>query len=276
VVQPMYVQIADDLRKQIESGLLERGGQLPIELELREKYGASRNTVRDAIKRLIELRLVEPRPGKGTFVTKAIKPFVTDQSPQNGDCGEEGQAYPIEVMGQHRKGRAGRLTVGPLSCPPEVADLLGISPDTEVISRSQDLYIDDVLWSVQTSYYPRKWYNAGASRLLESADIPEGAIRYLGSALELKQVAYEDCITVRPAKEDESLRFGLPHTASMFLIFRTGFTADGTTIRVTVTLCPADRNQFRYQYNNVPGKADVSAGTRVAEIVALPSTVSPS
>ena len=106
---------------------------------------------------------------------------------------------------------------------------------------------------MQTSYYPRKWYDEGASRLLESADIPEGAIRYLDSVLGLKQVRYEDRIAARPAKEDESLRFGLPRTASIFLIYRTGFSADGIPIRVTVSLYPADRNQFRYQYNNVPG-----------------------
>ena len=45
---PMYRQIADDLRGQIESGELEPGQQLRTELELRERYEASRNTVRDA------------------------------------------------------------------------------------------------------------------------------------------------------------------------------------------------------------------------------------
>jgi GntR family transcriptional regulator len=216
VALPMYLQIADDLRRQIESGTLPRGGKLPTESELCEKYEVSRNTVRDAIGRLTELQLVETRPGKGTFVTKPIKPFVTDQSPRTGDGGEEGQGYPVEVMRQHRNGNVGPLTVALLSCPPEVAVLLRISPGTEVIVRSQDRYIDNVLWSVQASYYPRKWCDDGAGRLLKSADIPEGGIRYLGSALGLKQVAYEDWITARPTKEDESLRFGLPHTASMF------------------------------------------------------------
>jgi GntR family transcriptional regulator len=249
----MYLQIADDLRRQIESGTLKRGAKLSTESQLCERYDASRNTVREAIGRLTQSGLVETRPGKGTFVTKAVKPFVTDLSPQNGDCGEHGQAYPVEVTGQRSNGRSDRPTVTPLSCPPEVAELLDLSPGAEVISRSQEHYVDDVLWSVQTSYYPRKWYDEGANRLLESADIAEGAIRYLDSVLGLKQVRYKDQIAVRPAKEDESLRFGLPHTASMFLIYRTGFSADGTAIRVTTSLYPADRNQFRYQYSNVPG-----------------------
>ena len=75
--QPMYHRIADDLGKRIESGELERGSQLPTELELREAYGASRNTIRDAIKRLTSQGLVETRQGQGTYVTRVIDPFVT-------------------------------------------------------------------------------------------------------------------------------------------------------------------------------------------------------
>ena len=59
---PIYRQIAEDLRAQIESGGLHPGQQLRAEIELREHYGASRNTVRDAIKWLITLGLVETHP----------------------------------------------------------------------------------------------------------------------------------------------------------------------------------------------------------------------
>jgi len=76
MANPMYRQIAEDLREQIESGQLEPGQQLLTEIELRERYGASRNTVRDAIKLLTALGLVETRPGQGTFVPKKIDPFV--------------------------------------------------------------------------------------------------------------------------------------------------------------------------------------------------------
>jgi DNA-binding GntR family transcriptional regulator len=38
----------------------------------------------------------------------------------------------------------------------------------------------------------------------------------------------------------------------MLLIYRTGFTSDGTAIRVTVTQYPADRNQFKYHFDNLP------------------------
>ena len=72
--QPMYQQIADDLRTQIESGELAPGDQLPTEMELRDRHSSSRNTIRDAIKRLTSQGLVETRPGQGTFVTRKVRP----------------------------------------------------------------------------------------------------------------------------------------------------------------------------------------------------------
>ena len=77
---PMYRQIAEQLREEIQSGRLKPGEQLPTEGELRDRYKASRNTVRDALKWVISLGLVETRPGQGTFVVERIDPYVTDLS----------------------------------------------------------------------------------------------------------------------------------------------------------------------------------------------------
>ena len=82
---PMYRQIAADLRGKIEAGELPRGAQLPTEIELRDQYEASRNTVRDAVKWLITRGLVETRPGQGTFVVEKITPFVSTLTGDPGD-----------------------------------------------------------------------------------------------------------------------------------------------------------------------------------------------
>src|ERR1039458_4474267 len=101
MVDPMYRQIADDLRRQIEAGELPPGVQLRTELELREEYNASRNTVRDAVKWLITRGLVETRPGQGTFVVQKIDPFVTTLSkdPETGGS-DEGPVYTAEVRSE--------------------------------------------------------------------------------------------------------------------------------------------------------------------------------
>ena len=96
--EPMYRQIAEDLRQKIESGKLGHGTKLPTELELREQYDASRNTVRDAMKWLITRGLIETKPGQGTFVVDKIDPYITKLTgdPTTGRD-DEGPVYLAEV-----------------------------------------------------------------------------------------------------------------------------------------------------------------------------------
>ena len=101
--QPMYQQIAEKLRTRIETGELAPGAQLPTELELRDRYSSSRNTIRDAIKRLTSQGLVETRPGQGTFVTPRVDPFVTTLTGEPSKGGDSSAAYLSEVNKSNRK-----------------------------------------------------------------------------------------------------------------------------------------------------------------------------
>lgn len=62
-------QILDDLRNQILDGTLARGAKLPTERALADGYGVSAPTIREAIRALEAMRLVEVRHGSGAFVT---------------------------------------------------------------------------------------------------------------------------------------------------------------------------------------------------------------
>ena len=258
--RPMYQKVVEGLRRQVESGELLPGSQLPSDYDLGERYEVSRSTVREAIKRLVSGGLLETRQGQGTFVARKIEPFVTDLAPdpQAGIAagGEEGRTYPTMVAGQHRQGRVTPPQVAVLPCPADIAKLLKIGPSAQVIRRNQERYIDDTLWSLQSSYYPFEWANnKGAVRLLMAEDIKEGTISYLAEALGFTQAGYQDWVTARPSDDNEQQLFGLPRDAAMFVIYRTAFTEDGTATRVTVTVFPADRNQFLYSYGKVPEAA---------------------
>ncbi len=61
-------QVLDDLRLQILSGRLVRGTRLPSEKELAAHYDVSSPTVREALRALSAMSLVEVRHGSGTFV----------------------------------------------------------------------------------------------------------------------------------------------------------------------------------------------------------------
>src|SRR5271165_890816 len=76
MTEPMYRRIAQDLREQIKSGALAPGDQLPTEPQLRDRYGASRNTIREAIGLLVRDGLAGTKPGQGTFVARRLESLV--------------------------------------------------------------------------------------------------------------------------------------------------------------------------------------------------------
>ncbi|WP_027956377.1 GntR family transcriptional regulator [Halobacillus kuroshimensis] len=65
---PLYRRIAQQIKEEIESGQWEAGEAIPTELHLSERYDASRVTVRQAVKRLVEEGLLEKVQGSGTYV----------------------------------------------------------------------------------------------------------------------------------------------------------------------------------------------------------------
>ena len=57
------------IREMITSGELEPGSRLPPEKELSERLGLSRNSLREAVKALEVIRVLDVRRGDGTYVT---------------------------------------------------------------------------------------------------------------------------------------------------------------------------------------------------------------
>jgi GntR family transcriptional regulator len=271
---PMYRQIAEDLREQIESGALRPGQQLRTELELREHYGASRNTVRDAIKLLTTFGLVETRPGQGTFVVQKIDPFVTTLTGDPASAGGlEGASYGSEVSKQDRIAQVSPVQVEIQEASEEVASGLWIAKGSEIISRHERRFIDSTPWSMQTSYYPMEFADRGAERLRGARNIEEGTVKYLADTLHIRQVGYRDWIAVRAPNPAEADFFKLPGDGRVpvYEVFRTAFDGNGAPMRLTVTVYPTDRNQFIINVGAVPdlgeaehSQSEDSSGTRSA------------
>ena len=257
----------DALRAQIENGRLEPGSQLPPEERLGKKlFKASRSSIRDAIKFLINLGLVETRAGQGTLVVDPPDPLVTTLTTQHpGLGGGEGAAYLSEASERHP--RCSTPTVELQTALGEIADGLGVPEGTPVASRHERRFIrskragqptaldsDETPWSMQTSFYPRSFALQGAERPLDNEDIQEGTVEYLKGTLGLTQVGYRDRITVRAPNTAEVGFFGLPPDGRvpLFEIFRTAFDRNGKPMRVTVTILPVDRQQFIIDVGEVP------------------------
>jgi GntR family transcriptional regulator len=259
MAEPMYQQIAQKLRAKIEQGELAPGAQLPTELELREEYTASRNTIRDAIKVLMREGLVTTQPGRGTFVPDAIDPFVTTLTadPATGFGGGEGVSYFSEARAKRREPTVTQPQVEIQGADPVVARHLRVPEGDQVVSRHQKRLIDGKPYSLQTSWYPFRYVEQGATELLRAVDVPQGIVEYLREELGIVQTSYQDLIEVRPPNDIEIAFFGLARGSGISIceIRRTAYDDDRRPCRLTVTVYPSDRNLFLVNVGDVPRDA---------------------
>lgn len=66
---PLYAQMRDALRRQIEERTFPPGAPMPTEEELQTTYGVSRSVVRQALAELADLGLITRQRGRGSVVT---------------------------------------------------------------------------------------------------------------------------------------------------------------------------------------------------------------
>jgi GntR family transcriptional regulator len=257
---PMYKQIAEDLRLKIESG--ELGGKdtpLPSELELRDIYSASRNTVRDAVKLLVARGMIVTKPGQGTFVVTKIDPFVTPLSTKlDAVLGGDSAAYLSGVTDKRRVLRASDPRVESQRAKAKGLPVseLRVAAGENVVSRHQERFIDDIPWSLQTSFYPIRLVDQGASLLLRAEDIDKGAVAYIEKTLGIKRAGRRDRYTVRAPDRRETGFFSLPDDGriAVFEVIQTVYDETGEPFVLTVTTYPADRNEFVMTAGRVPAE----------------------
>jgi GntR family transcriptional regulator len=250
-----YREIAADLQRKIASGELRPGQRLPTDQKLCTDYGASRNTVREAVKLLLTRGLVEKQPNRGTFVLAMKDPFSTAVNTDTGFAGYAGAAYASEVIAEHRKPDVSPPHVEMQIASAHVAAALRLESGAQVVIRHQERSIDGILWSTQATYYPMGHVHDGATRLLEVKDIPEGVRKYLAEHLGVREIGSHDTMLVRAPRPDEAAAFKIPDDGciAVFETRQIGVDAEGKPLRLTISIYPADRNQFSMKTGELAG-----------------------
>ena len=141
---PLYRRIETDLRDRIRSGDLPPGARVDTELELIERYGVSRATVRQALGGLIADGSFEVRRGLGTFVAAARFEHTIGGF----------YSYSREIERHGRQPRTQVLGLGLEPADETVAAALGIAPGTAVVALRRIRLADDEPLVVETSRLP--------------------------------------------------------------------------------------------------------------------------
>jgi len=116
--RPLYQEIADELLAEIRTGKVPVGSMMPTEMELRERFGVSRHTVREAMRQLGEMGLLTRQAGLGTIVKAAETRGTYSQSIASLD---QLLRYPAETtlhVTSREPVRADRELAETLRCKP--------------------------------------------------------------------------------------------------------------------------------------------------------------
>lgn len=146
--------IADALRRAISDQTLKPGDRLPSESQLAAQHGASRPTIRRALRELRLRGLIETRQGKGAFVRMPPPIAITLTAENYRRHQREGQpGFSAQVRAQGHTPRQEIIEVATLPASSEVAERLGIDEGADVVRRWLRLVVDDQPVQLAKVYY---------------------------------------------------------------------------------------------------------------------------
>lgn len=222
---PLYIQIANNIRQQINDGLIATGDALPSERNLCELTGASRVTIRKAVDQLIEEGLLFRKQGSGTFVSQRIEVPGTYLSGFSDDARARGQAPGcIWLMKNYANPTMEEAAILKVATTSKVARLGRVR-----LSEGEPLAIEHAI--VVASYLPP---------LEEVGDSLYDALAQSGN----RPVSGQQKVRASLATPTEAGLLSIRENSEILRIERTTCTADGKVIEYTRSAYRGDRYDF--------------------------------
>ena len=227
---PLYIQIDEELRGQIESGELGPLAQVPSETDLAEHFGVSRMTARKALDRLVADGMLFRQPGKGTFVAPTKIAHGASQ----------GLSFSAAMAAQGLDCETRVLEAEIVAAPSNVARALSLPAGAQAIFLRRLRVVDGEPSAIHLSYLPSR-----LSALLE-ADL-SGSLSDLMSSIGARVERSEDNVEAVLAAGDEAQLLNVPEGSPLVLISGTAYSAGNEPIHYTEALYPGGRWQFSLQ-----------------------------
>lgn len=226
---PVYVQLREMLRTQVEGGNLAPGTRVPSERELSRTWSISRMTARAAISQLVDLGHLRRVPGKGTFVQrpKMLQGLHTLTS------------FTEDMWSRGKTAQARVLEQGVQAATPYVAAQLDIAPGTQVVILRRLRLADGEPMSLETAYLAASRFSFVTTEDLVSQSLYDVLGRRgidLGWA--------DQTVEARFARKEEAKLLGIPRRAPVLRTERTTYDTAGVPVEHVQSAYRADRYTF--------------------------------
>jgi GntR family transcriptional repressor for pyruvate dehydrogenase complex len=133
------------IKAMIVSGELRPGDRLPPEKELSEALGLSRSSLREAVKALAVIRVLDVRRGDGTYVTSLTPSLLLDAMSFVVDIHQDASVLELFEVRRILEPAAAALAA-PRMTAPDIAHLRALVAEVDGTTSADDLVANDVVF----------------------------------------------------------------------------------------------------------------------------------
>lgn len=224
---PLYFQLAQHLEAAIETGRVPPGTRIDNEVELADRLGLSRPTVRQAMQYLVDKGLLVRRRGVGTRVVQPKVRRPLQLTSLYDDLENSGQRPATAVLSNEL-----------VPCPAEVAAALGLAEGTPVITLVRVRSAGDRPIAALTNYLPD---DVGG---LTTEALEERGLYQLLRASGVQLHAASQTIGARSATAAEARLLGESRGAALLTMQRTTYDDHGRAVEYGTHIYAASRYTF--------------------------------
>jgi GntR family transcriptional regulator len=226
---PIYYQIEEQIKQQIESGVLKPGDMLKSEREYAEYYDVSRMTVRQAINNLVNQGYIYKKKGSGTYVQeKKIEQALNGLTSFTEDMRKRGMEPSSRLL---------KFELIPATA--KIAKELNLKENTPVTEIKRIRYGDGVPIAIERNLLP-----ANLVKGLNEEIINQSLYQYIEEELNLRIADALQVIEASTASKTEADLLEIQKGSPILLIERKTFLADGTVLELVKSAYRADRYKF--------------------------------
>lgn len=224
---PLYYQLSQQLEEAIRSGVLKPGDRVDTEVEISERYGLSRPTVRQAIQELVSKGLLVRRRGVGTQVVHSQLRRPVELTSLYDDLARASHRPQTRVLA---------LTVMPAHRV--VAEALNISEGTDVQFLERLRLDDEQPLALMRNWLPHDLADLDVASL-ESAGL-YALLRQAGVHMRIANQR----IGARAATAAEARLLQVPSRSPVLTMERTSFDDTGRPVEYATHIYRADAYSF--------------------------------
>lgn len=223
--EPLYRQLAEALKQAVAASHIKRGAVIPSERVLSQVLGISRVTVRKAIDGLVTDGFLDRRQGAKTVISSRLEKSLATMTSFSEDMRSRGL-------------EPGCIWISRDISRPSPAEMmaLGISSSEKVVRLRRLRTADGVPIAIEMATLPARF-------VPEPQAIGNSLYEYLETAGALPVRALQR-MQAKPGTEEERRLLAAPEDASLLIMERRCFLADGQIVEFTQTKYRGDVYDF--------------------------------